>query len=430
MLWVGWPRRFASSCTSVTSRAPSSGSPARMNASIPYWRSESIETRTSAFTSTCVPGIGPLLSRLAYWGAHSTPAMMRGKPGSRRMADSPNDPQAFLRRITQPHNANAPRRRFPIPTIVLVAVLAFIAGFVVPTPGSLIHIVYAGHVGVKAVWGQVTGGALEPGVYILNPISDRIFDIDVRVLPHNFKEIDAASKEYQTVKLTGTMNYHIEPSKAPDLYQRVGTDFADKVIDPAFADFVKEVVPQYAATDILGKRDEIRQRARDALAKNIERYGLTVDDVYLSDITFSPDYQQAIERKQTAQQQVEAERQILAQKAVQADQAVVEAKGKADARVAQANGDAQANKLLTQSISPELIDYLRWTRWDGRLPQVTGGSSGTLISVPLPTAEPSQSGNPGPTPPAAPTAQVAPTQPTPAAAATPVPAPAKPTATG
>src|SRR5581483_2407731 len=274
MLWVGWPRRFASSCTSVTSRAPSSGSPARMNASIPYWRSESIETRTSAFTSTCVPGIGPLLSRLAYWGAHSTPAMMRGKPGSRRMADSPNDPQAFLRRITQPHNANAPRRRFPIPTIVLVAVLAFIAGFVVPTPGSLIHIVYAGHVGVKAVWGQVTGGALEPGVYILNPISDRIFDIDVRVLPHNFKEIDAASK----------------------LYQKVGTDFADKVIDPAFADFVKEVVPQYAATDILGKRDEIRARARDALAKNIERYGLTVDDVYLSDITFSPEYQQAIER--------------------------------------------------------------------------------------------------------------------------------------
>jgi len=342
------------------------------------------------------------------------------------MADSPNDPQAFLRRITQPHNANAPRRRFPIPTIVLVAVLAFIAGFVVPTPGSLIHIVYAGHVGVKAVWGQVTGGALEPGVYILNPISDRIFDIDVRVLPHNFKEIDAASKEYQTVKLTGTMNYHIEPARAPELYQKVGTDFADKVIDPAFADFVKEVVPQYPATDILGKRDEIRARARDALAKNIERYGLTVDDVYLSDITFSPEYQQAIERKQTAAQQVEAERQILAQKSVQAQQAVVEAKGKADARVAQADGDAQANKLLTQSISPELIDYLRWTRWDGRLPQVTGGSSGTLISVPLPTAEASPAAPAGAT--TAPAA-AGPTAAQPAAAVTPAaPAPAKPAA--
>ncbi|HEY3081058.1 MAG TPA: prohibitin family protein, partial [Chloroflexota bacterium] len=204
------------------------------------------------------------------------------------MADSPNDPRAFMERLRRETASGRPR--FRIPSIVLVALLAFLIGFVIPTPGSVLHVVYAGHVGVKTVWGQVIGDALVPGVYILNPISDRIFDIDVRVLPHNFKEIDAASKEYQTVKLTGTMNYHIEPTRAPDLYQRVGVDFVEKVIDPAFADFVKEVVPQYAATDILGKRDEIRARAREALGKNIERYGVTVDDVYLSNITFSPDY--------------------------------------------------------------------------------------------------------------------------------------------
>src|SRR5207248_395338 len=157
---------------------------------------------------------------------------------------------------------------------------------------------------------------------------------------------------------------------------------------------------------ILGKRDEIRARAREALGKNIERYGVTVDDVYLSSVTFSPEYQQAIERKQTAQQQVEAERQVLAQKGVQAQQAVVEAKGKADARVAAAEGDAKGNQLLTESLSPQLIDYLRWTRWDGRLPQVTGGGSGTLISVPLPTPEPSAT--PAAAPAAAPTRPAAP----------------------
>jgi regulator of protease activity HflC (stomatin/prohibitin superfamily) len=291
----------------------------------------------------------------------------------------------FIDRLSRSGAPSGPRRRFLTGAFILVAIVAFALGFVIPTPGSVIHIVYAGHVGVKAVWGQVQGESLQPGVYVLNPISDRIFDIDVRVLPHNFKEIDAASKEYQTVKLTGTMNYHIQSEKAPYLYQTVGTDFVEKVIDPAFADFVKEVVPQYAATDILGKRDEIRQRARDALGKNIDRYGVTVDDVYLSDITFSPEYQQAIERKQTAQQQVEAERQVLAQKGVQAQQAVIEAKGKADARVAAAEGDAKGNQVLTESLSAQLIDYLRWTRWDGRLPQVTGGN-GTLISVPLPTA--------------------------------------------
>src|SRR5262245_23759242 len=351
----------------------------------------------------------------------------RGEP----MADSPNDPRAFIEQL-QRRGAGGTGRRFPIPPILIVALLAFLLGFAIPTPGSVVHVVYAGHVGVKAVWGQVQPDALPPGVYVLNPISDRIFDIDVRVLPHNFTEIDAASKEYQTVKLTGTMNYHIEPSRAPDLYQRVGVDFVDKVIDPAFADFVKEVVPQYAATDILGKRDEIRARARDALGKNIARYGVTRDDIYLSNITFSPEYQAAIERKQTAQQQVEAERQILAQKSVQAEQAVVEAKGKADARVATAEGDARANQLLTASLTPQLIDYLRWTRWDGRLPQVTGGSSGTLISVPLPSPEaapgPTQAQPAGPTALPAAAAGAAPAVPTGAAvpAATRPAAPTKP----
>ncbi|HEV8637262.1 MAG TPA: SPFH domain-containing protein, partial [Chloroflexota bacterium] len=164
----------------------------------------------------------------------------------------------------------------------------------------------------------------------------------------------------------------------------------------------------------------------EALGKNIERYGVTVDDVYLSNITFSPEYQAAIERKQTAQQQVEAERQVLAQKSVQAQQAVVEAKGRADARIATAEGDARANQLLTESLSPQLIDYLRWTRWDGRLPQVTGGGSGTLISVPLPTveavpAQPRPTG-PAPIPPAA--AQGTPV----ASPATPVPAATAPAA--
>src|SRR5262245_37638206 len=134
------------------------------------------------------------------------------------MADSPKDARAFIEQI-QRRGVGGTGGRFPIPPILIVALLAFLLGFAIPTPGSVVHVVYAGHVGVKAVWGQVQPDAFPPGVYILNPISDRIFDIDVRVLPHNFTEIDAASKEYQNVKMTGTMKYHIEPGRATDTYK-------------------------------------------------------------------------------------------------------------------------------------------------------------------------------------------------------------------
>jgi regulator of protease activity HflC (stomatin/prohibitin superfamily) len=260
--------------------------------------------------------------------------------------------------------------------LVLIALL-FLTVFV---SGATVQ---AGHVGVLLTFGRVSSGVLEPGFHLIVPMAQRIVQVDTRVLPHAFKEIEAASREYQTVRLTGTMNYHLQSAQAADLYQTVGLDFADKVIDPAFNDFIKEVVPRYPVTEILVRRDEIRSTARTMLGQNLERYGIVVDDIYISNISFSKDYQDAIERKQTAQQNVETEQQILAQKEIQAQQVVVEARGRAEARVMTADGESRSNELLADSISPELIEYLRWTRWDGKLPLFSGSSQAPFVSVPL-----------------------------------------------
>ncbi|MBI2953396.1 MAG: prohibitin family protein [Chloroflexi bacterium] len=235
-------------------------------------------------------------------------------------------------------------------------------------------VVNAGHVGVVTTFGKVEGGVLYPGFHLRVPFVNQIHQIDVRVQPHAFKQIDAASYEQQSVKLTGMMNYHLNPARANELYQTVGLDFATKVIDPAFSDYIKEVVPQYKAADILLKRDEIRSHTKEKLAQNLERYGIIVDDVYISDIAFSQEYQQAIEQKQTAQQNVGREDQLLAQKEIQARQKVIDAKGDADASIERAKGEAEANRVRALSVTPELIRYLEATRWDGRLPQVTSGA--------------------------------------------------------
>jgi regulator of protease activity HflC (stomatin/prohibitin superfamily) len=259
--------------------------------------------------------------------------------------------------------------------------------------------VQAGHVGVVTTFGSVEPMVLQPGFHFVMPFVQRIVQVDTRVLPHTFKQIDAASKELQSVKLTGTMNYHLDGAKAFDLYQNVGLEFATNIIDPAFSDFIKEVVPQYAVTDILTSRDQIRTAAKQKLGDNLARYGIIVDDIYISDIAFSTDYQSQIEKKQTAQQAIETERQILEQKRIQADQAVAEADGKARAAVASARGEADANRAREESITPQLIDYLRWTRWDGRLPMFQGGSQ-PIVSIPIDSATQS-SATPAPTPPPA-----------------------------
>jgi regulator of protease activity HflC (stomatin/prohibitin superfamily) len=281
--------------------------------------------------------------------------------------------------------------------------------------------VQAGHVGLVLTFGRVEPVTLQPGFHLVMPIAQRIVPVDVRVLPHTFKDIDAASRELQSVKLSGTMNYHLDPARAAALYQTVGLDFADKVIDPAFADFVKEVVPQYAVTDILAKREEIRAKASAKLAANLDRYGIIIDDIYISNISFSPDYQTAIERKQTAQQNVETEQQILRQKEIQAQQNIIDARGRAEAAVATAEGEARANLARAASITPQLIEYLRWTRWDGRLPMVNGGGAAPLITLPPEAtgAAPASGATTAPAAPAAPVPAPTAAPPRPAATATP-----------
>ncbi|MEW6665396.1 MAG: prohibitin family protein [Thermodesulfobacteriota bacterium] len=262
--------------------------------------------------------------------------------------------------------------------ILLVIVLIFIVLW-----GAFV-IVPAGHRGVVLWWGSVEQRIMGEGLNFKVPLAERVIKVDVKVQPHPFKEIDAASKEYQMVRLTGMMNFHIDPAYVNLLYQTVGLDFANKVIDPAFNDFVKEVVPNYLITEILPKREEIRKRAITKLGDNLARYHIIVDDIYLSNIRFSPEYEKAIEAKQVAQQYVETQRQVLAQREIEAQQKVATAKGEAESIQVVAQGQAKANDLLSRSISPILVEYKGIEKWNGILPQVTGG---TVPFIQLPVAK-------------------------------------------
>ena len=250
--------------------------------------------------------------------------------------------------------------------ILLIIILVVLWGTFVIIP--------AGHRGVVLWWGSVENRIMGEGLNFKVPFAEKVIKVDVKVQPHPFKEIDASSKEYQIVKMTGMMNFHIDPAYVNDLYQKVGLDFADKVIDPAFNDFVKEVVPTYPIGEVLPKREEIRKRAMTKLGDNLSRYHIIVDDIYFASIRFSPEYEGAIEAKQVAQQQVETQKQVLAQREIEAQQKVATAKGEAESILVVAQGQAKANDALSRSISSILVQYKSIEKWNGILPQVSGGA--------------------------------------------------------
>ena len=265
------------------------------------------------------------------------------------------------------------RFEYKAPSTKTVGLLALLFIIFIVLWGTFV-IVPAGHRGVVLWWGSVENRIMGEGLNFKVPIAENVIKVDVKVQPHPFKEIDASSKEYQNVKMTGMMNFHIDPSFVNDLYQKVGLDFADKVIDPAFNDFVKEVVPTYQIVEILPKREEIRKTAMTKLGDNLSRYHIIVDDIYFANIRFSPEYEGAIEAKQVAQQQVETQKQVLAQREIEAQQKVATAKGEAESIQVVAQGQAKANDALSRSISPILVQYKGIEKWNGTLPQVSGGT--------------------------------------------------------
>ena len=240
--------------------------------------------------------------------------------------------------------------------------------------------------------------------------------VETRVLAHHFDNLEAASREYQRVILTGTVNTHVDPGTASDLIQNVGQDYEGKILLPAFSDIVKEVVPNYAIGDVLAKRDEIRRLTTERLGQNLVRYGITIDDIYLANIGFSEEYVRAVEEKQVAQQRIQTEQQILAQRQIQAQQAVAQAKGEAEATIERARGQAEANRQLGQSLTDRVIQYALVQRLSDKISVALLPSGQNFILDPSSLLAPGASPQPGTSPaPAAPRAPGGPgASPTPA----------------
>src|SRR4051812_29358442 len=125
--------------------------------------------------------------------------------------------------------------------VVLLLLLLFMSGAQVPE----------GYVGVKTTWDRADEGGLTPGFHLIIPGVQSIVRVETRVVTHPLKDVDAASQELQQVLISGTLNYHVPADAAYGLYRSVGTQFAERVIDPAFNDYIKEVVPKYPADQIL-----------------------------------------------------------------------------------------------------------------------------------------------------------------------------------
>jgi regulator of protease activity HflC (stomatin/prohibitin superfamily) len=232
---------------------------------------------------------------------------------------------------------------------------------------SAVTVVPAGNIGVVTRWGAAHR-VIYPGINLRVPVADNVVQMSIRTQKDQV-EATAMSKNLQVVTSSIAVNYHLDGSQAMKVYQDIGIEYADIIVAPAVQNTFKAVTAMFTAEELITARDQVRVKAEEELSKQLAPYNIVVENFNIINFDFSPEFQAAIEAKQVAQQAVETARQRLFQAEIDAQASVAQAKGQADAQKALKD---------TGALSQEYLNYLFLTKWNGILPNVMGGATPML----------------------------------------------------
>jgi regulator of protease activity HflC (stomatin/prohibitin superfamily) len=243
--------------------------------------------------------------------------------------------------------------------LITGGVIVFLGIVILFTTGFPITIVQAGHRGVPHRFGKVFDHTIDEGIHWVGFFT-RVTHFEVRTKKIEV-EADSASKDLQSVQTTIALNYHVDRDNAHKLYQEIGVMYNDRILQPAIQESVKSATAQYTAEEMITKRPEVKALIQHELEARMANRYIVVDEFSIVDFSFSKEFDEAIEMKQTAEQQaLKAERDLDRIK-LEAQQAIETAKA-----------EAESLRLQKQQITPDLIQ-LRWIeKWDGELPQYMG----------------------------------------------------------
>lgn len=254
--------------------------------------------------------------------------------------------------------------------IIKIAIIAVLALLLVGLVISSFTVVSAGHTGVVLTFGAVEDTVLDEGLHFKIPFIQRVVQINNRTQKIE-TEGSASSKDLQIISYVVAVNYHVNNDSSASLYQNVGIDYGSVIIVPAIQESIKAVTAQYTAEELITKRQAVGDQIKDALSEKINQYGLTVEIFNIVNFDFSEEFNAAVEAKQTAQQNALKAEQDLARIEVEAKQ-----------KITQAEAEAESIRLIQEALakSPDYVDYIKWSKWNGELPTVMG-DSGVLISM-------------------------------------------------
>lgn len=216
-------------------------------------------------------------------------------------------------------------------------------------------------VGIK--FNQFTGvseDVLSEGLKFKTPF-DTVYKISTEVQTKTVANVAGQTKDAQYITMTMDIKYRVSPVSAFEVFKQFKNldNVNESLLAPLVQRAIEEVTTKYNVIDILGEeRNNIYTQIEKVLSEKLAASGINLFSLVLVDTDAGNAIETAIEQEAVAKKAVETAKQAQEKARIESETKVIQAEAAAKVKLVEAQAEADANKLLSNSITPQILQQM------------------------------------------------------------------------